>query len=71
MESWARDLPIYHSGKDKEDISEVLTYEPRILNYIAYKSKLSLSETYTWAWELKNNGVIYLLGPFGWQRSQN
>lgn len=47
MGSGARDLSIYHSRKDKEDISEALTYEHRILNYITYKSKLPLSESYT------------------------
>lgn len=47
MGTYGRDLSIYHSRKGKEDISETLTYEPRILNYITYKSKFLLSEPYT------------------------
>lgn len=45
MEHRAQDLPIYRCRKDKEDISKALIYEPRVLNYITYKSKLPLSET--------------------------
>lgn len=61
MGSCARDPSIYHSRKDKEDISEALTYEPRILNYITYKSKLPLRETYTWteSWRIM---VLFICG---------
>ena len=47
--SCSRDLPMYHPQRDKEDICKALTYRPRILNYIVYKSQLPVSETYTQA----------------------